>query len=270
MFAPAATKIKAATGKAYPFGISLRSMTTGFPTGAARDHFAKEVGIDPPAAKKSKAKKSKATPADLTEHIEPVSEFVRDTVLKLFCEAKPPVTIQGIQNCGGAPVRWKCGDVSYRCVRLEGRNPIDAPEPTQVVLLRVEGVLFPAIGSLGERKTHTVRGSVNSWIASGDVATADTILDVEGVTDLLAVVSAGLPPGSVAVTNTAGAKARGKLPRPWADGKRVIVAGDADEPGEDGKHRSAAAYHKAGAQRCSMHSCPTRSRKTTGTIFGTG
>ena len=79
------------------------------------------------------------------------------------------------------------------------------------------------------------------------MTTANTILDVEGVTDLLAVVSAGLPPGWVAVTNTAGAKARGKLPRPWADGKRVIVAGDADEPGEDGKHRAAAAYRRAGA-----------------------
>ena len=102
------------------------------------------------------------------------------------------------------------------------------------------------------------------------MAAADTILDLEGVTDLLAVVSAGLPPGTVAVTNTAGAKARGKLPRPWADGKRVIVAGDADEPGEDGKHRSAAAYRKAGASRYFMHSCPIRSRKTTGAIFGTG
>ena len=214
---------------------------------AARDHFAKEVGIDPPAAKKSKAKKSKATPADLTEHIEPVSEFVRDAVLKLFCEAKPPVTIQGIQNCGGAPVRWKCGDVSYRCVRLEGRNPIDAPEPSAVVLLRVEGVLFPAIGSLGERKTHTVGGSVNSWIVSGDVATAHTILDVEGITDLLAVVSAGLPPGWVAVTNTGGAGARGSLPRPWAKGKLVIVAGDADTPGVKGQRKARAAYRKARA-----------------------
>ena len=65
-------------------------------------------------------------------------------------------------------------------------------------------MLFPAIGSLGERKTHTVGGSVNSWIVSGDVATAHTILDVEGITDLLAVVSAGLPPGWVAVTNTGG------------------------------------------------------------------
>ena len=80
--------------------------------------------------------------------------------------------------------------------------PIDSPTITAVVLLRVEGTPFPAAGKIGERKTHTVKGSVNSWLTSGDVATAETILDAEGVTDLLAAVSAGLPPGWVAVSNT--------------------------------------------------------------------
>ena len=40
------------------------------------------------------------------------------------------------------------------------------------------------------------------------MATAETIIDAEGVTDWLAVASVGLPPGYAAVTNTAGAKAR--------------------------------------------------------------
>jgi hypothetical protein len=79
------------------------------------------------------------------------------------------------------------------------------------------------------------------------VATAETIIDAEGITDLLAVVSAGLPAGWVAVTSTAGAKARGALPRPWAKGKKIIVAGDADEPGQEGIKRSAAAYVQAQA-----------------------
>ena len=162
----------------------------------------------------------------------------------MYVKAKPPITPEGIRQCGGELVRW----YDHRCIRLDGRAAIDSPTITAVVLLRVEGTPFPAVGKIGERKTHTAKGSVNSWITSGDVTTAETILDVEGVTDLLAVVSAGLPPGWVAVTNTAGAKARGNLPRPWAKGKRAIVAGDADEPGEEGKHRSAAAYHKAGAR----------------------
>ena len=118
-------------------------------------------------------------------------------------------------------------------------------DPTAIVLCRVEGEAFPAVGKVGERKTHTTRGSVNSWLVSGDVTTATTILDVEGVTDLLAVADK-MPAGWVAVTNTAGAKARGKLLRPWASGKKILVAGDVDAPGLDGQHKSAAAYHKAG------------------------
>ena len=85
---------------------------------------------------------------------------------------------------------------------------------------------------------------------------AGTILDVEGVTDLLAAVSVGLPPGWVAVTNTAGAQSRGSLPREWARGKRTIVAGDADRPGVDGQHGAAAAYHQAGAAQILLVSLP--------------
>ncbi len=114
------------------------------------------------------------------------------------------------------------------------------------MLCRIDGEPFPAGHGLEEHKTHTVKGSVNSWLASGDVTTATTILDVEGVTDLLAAADK-MPPGWIAATNTAGAKARGKLPRQWAKGKRVIVAGDADEPGAEGQRRAALAYHTAGA-----------------------
>ena len=73
---------------------------------------------------------------------------------------------------------------------------------------------------------------------------------MEGVTDWLAVVSVGLPDGWAAVTNTAGAKARSKLARGWAAGKRIIVVGDADEPGQQGQRRSAAAYRRAVPPKC--------------------
>ena len=172
------------------------------------------------------------------------SPQIYETLAGMYSKAKPPITPEGIRQCGGKLVRW----YGNCCIQLDGRAAIDEPTTTAVVLLRVEGTPFPAVGKIGERKTHTVKGSVNSWITSGDLAAAETILDVEGVTDLLAVASAGLPPGWVAVTNTAGAKARGKLPRPWANGKTVIVAGDADDPGVEGQRRSAAAYHEAGAR----------------------
>ena len=130
------------------------------------------------------------------------------------------------------------------------------PDPYRRGPAPTRGKPFPAIGKLSKRKTHTTKGSVNSWLASGDVATAETIIDVEGITDLLAVVSAGLPAGWVAVTNTAGAKARGRLPRPWAKAKKIIVAGDADEPGQKGQRRSAAEYHQAIAEQVLLAQLP--------------
>ncbi len=190
--------------------------------------------------------KKAADVAALTKGIKAVDHApeIIEVFFAKYSQVKPPITPQGIRQCGGKLVRW----YGNRCIQLDGRAAIDEPTTTAVVLLRVDGKPFPAVGKIGERKTHTVRGSVNSWIASGDMTTAETVLDAEGVTDLLAVASAGLPPGWVAVTNTAGAKARGKLPRPWANGKTVIVAGDADDPGVEGQRRSAAAYHEAGAQ----------------------
>jgi len=211
------------------------------------DHLGMTNGNSKPHTANGSAKRESKKATDektLTKGMEDILERNHAALLEMYSKAKPPITPQGIRQCGGKVVRF----YDHRCIRLDGRAEIDDPTTTAVVLLRVEGTQFPAAGKIGERKTHTVKGSVNSWIVSGDVAAAEAILDVEGVTDLLAAASAGLPAGWVAVTNTAGAKARGKLPRLWAKGKRVIVAGDADKPGELGTHKCAAAYHQAGAK----------------------
>jgi hypothetical protein len=92
-------------------------------------------------------------------------------------------------------------------------------------------------------------------------------LELEGLTDQLAAVSKGLPTGWVAITSTSGAKARGNLPRPWAKGKRIVVVGDADEPGQDGKKQSAAAYHEAGAAEVLLGQLPYPITKDHGQDF---
>lgn len=159
-----------------------------------------------------------------------------------YAASKPPITVDGIRKCGGQVVNW----FSQFCVRFDGRANIGDEQPAAVVLLRADGKPFPATGQLQERKSHSLAGSVNSWITSGDVEAADVVLDVEGIPDLLAVASM-LPPGWVAVTNTGGAGTRGKLSRKWAKDKRVIVVGDADQPGQEGLRRAILAYSKAGA-----------------------
>jgi hypothetical protein len=216
--------------------------------------LADHLGISNGNGRATTKGKKAADEATLTKGIKPVDHKpeILNALLESYGKAKPPITAEGVGKCGGTPVDW-CG---HRCIRLNGREPIDSTTITAVALLRADGKPFPAHGKVAERKTHTTKGSVNSWLVSGDVAAAHTILDVEGITDLLAVVSAGLPDGWVAVTNTAGAKARGKLPRPWAKGKKSISAGDADEPGQDGRRRSAAAYHKAGAAEVLLGQLP--------------
>ncbi len=193
-----------------------------------------------------KAIEKSARLAENIAKLDSASPSVRDIRIQTYCRSKPPITPEGIRRCGGVPVRG----CSQHCIRLDGYTRIGDKEPSAVVLLRVDGRPFPPLGSLQERKTHTLGGSVNSWLTSGmseDIQQAHTIIDVEGVPDLLAAASM-LPPGWVAVTNMSGAKARGKLPRKWAEGKRVIVVGDADEPGQEGARRAVLAHQKAGVE----------------------
>jgi len=52
---------------------------------------------------------------------------------------------------------------------------------------RLDGQPFPAIGELGERKSHTVRGSRKDWpVGIHEAEQAESILLVEGLPDLLA------------------------------------------------------------------------------------
>ena len=238
-------------------GISTLQWVNGIDFKSAVKLVAGHLGIQngnghAPAMKPKGVKKNKL--AESATKIKATNAELWETLLREYAKAKPPITPKGVRQCGGTVATWgQC-----RCIRLNGRAPIDTTEPTAVILVRIEGQPFPAIGRLAERKTHTIGGSVNSWLCSGNVEElqqATTIIDVEGVTDMLAVAS-NLPPGCVAVTSTAGAKARGKLPREWATGKRVIVAGDADEPGQDGRARSAAAYHNAGAKEILLAQLP--------------
>ena len=162
-------------------GISALQWLTGRPFKEMCAMLADHLGLlNGNGRARGKAKKA-ADEATLSKGIEPIkTQQVHETLLSQYCKAKPPITPEAVKQCGGSLVRW----YDYRCIRLDGRAPIDSPTPTAVVLLRVEGEPFPAFGKLSERKTHTTKGSVNSWLASGDVATAETVIDVEGITDL--------------------------------------------------------------------------------------
>ena len=236
-------------------GISTLQWAAGIDFKAAVKMLADHLGI------KGNGHANSKTPAGkkyLLKQVETINldETTKRNLLQQYCDAKPPITIDGIHECGGKLVRWN----RIRCIASPGYTTAgDKGNLSAIVLCRVDGKPFPPTKKLGERKTHTVGGSVNSWLCSGtaeQVVRAETIIDVEGLTDLLAAVSAGIPSGWVAVTNTAGAKARGKLSCEWAKGKRIIVPGDADEPGQEGQRRAAAAYVQAEAAEVLLAQLP--------------
>ncbi len=169
-----------------------------------------------------------------------------------FCAAKPPITPEGIRRCGGTIFVWTDPHpdyTKYRCIVFKSYRQIGDQEPAGAVIVRTSGKPFPPAGKREECKSYNLGGSENSWLSTGtpeEIERADVILDVEGISDFLAVAS-HLPLGWVVVTNSCGAGSRGTLPRPWSKGKRVIVSGDADKPGQEGQQRSIVAYQKAGA-----------------------
>ncbi len=200
---------------------------------------------------------------DLFRNIRRVPEEQHDACLLRYSQAKPPITVAGLNQCRGRPASWN--DLS--CIAFTGSDSPGAERAAAVVLVRDDGSLFPATGKLLERKTHSTGGSHNSWLCSGtaeELHSAAKIIDVEGVPDWLAVASVGLPPGCVVVTNTAGCGCRGKLSRPWAKGKQVITIGDCDAPGEEGVQAAAVAYFKAGAAEVLIGKLPYPTEPTKG------
>lgn len=90
-------------------------------------------------------------------------------------------------------------------------------------------------------KTKCCDGTESGLVYPSGWEKADVIWKVEGVTDMLAMNSA-LPPGQVAITNSNGAK---ETPRQWIRdllaGKKIVVIGDADQPGIIGAEKWAKA-----------------------------
>ena len=177
-----------------------------------------------------------------------------DNLLNIWCGKKPPITLEAVKAYGGRFCRWPAkSPAPHSCVAFVGRDTKDDDDdPRAILLYRNTGEHFPVVGRLGDRKTHLVRGSRESWIYPGTTAelqAATTVVKCEGPTDCLALFAMGLPDGWVAITNACGAKSSSakKLDYSWAEGKTIVGVGDCDAPGRDGIKQFARAFAKAGA-----------------------
>ena len=107
-------------------------------------------------------------------------------------------------------------------------------EPVGWLTLPADGGTFPTKG--GGAKSALLKGSSDGWVftcTAAEFYEAETVVRVEGIGCALALAP-HLPVGTVVVSNICGAKSARNLPVGLFKGKRVIVVGDADEPGRAG------------------------------------
>lgn len=222
------------------------------------------LGIEP-AIQNSKANGKHAANgkanADPAQHLQfkPWNELQA----ALWCLKKPPIIPAAILACGGQLARYRD---KYTVVALPiWGEKLTAGGPVGWTLYNVTGSKLPSYSwnkktgkwDVAEEKVLTTYGSKSGLIGPVDQLTSPSTTHVwklEGPPDLLAFYSlAGIPPGVVAVTNSAGA---GEKPQTWIvemlAGKTVYVLHDADDPGQSGAlgKTDARGTHRPGWLEC--------------------
>lgn len=169
--------------------------------------------------------------------------------LRGWCErwaaTKPPVVADSVLDSEVQIGNWPANRDGQVCLGFWGYSGGSA---VSLLLYRADGEEFPAFGKLSKRKTHLVGGSKASWIqvgGRGRTSRAKVIWRVEGLPDGLALLPL-LPADHAIVTPATGCNWNKLHPdkNPPLDlfADRVVIAiGDADEPGQRGVLRFAAA-----------------------------
>jgi hypothetical protein len=162
---------------------------------------AEYLGIAPSTNSHAKSNGNCSKGESLTDRVEwsTAGDSHLEPLVPKWCTTKPPIKPEAVKAIGGKFCRWPKGPSAHRCLALAGRK-INGDEAEQAALLlyNLDASEFPAFGSLSARKTHLVGGSKEAWIWAGTVDTlraAETIVKAEGPSDLLALMSIGLPAG---------------------------------------------------------------------------
>ncbi len=173
---------------------------------------------------------------------------------------KPPITETAAARYGARTALWPARAPEQHqqpVIAFPGRHADG--QLAAILLYHTDGSVFPAFGTLAERKLHTVRGSSESIVWPGtpsDLAAAPVLVHCEGLPDMLAAASALDPAdGMMPISNVCGANST-SLDYSIARGKQVFVCGDADRPGQAGAAKKAAGYVAAGATEVRLVTLP--------------
>jgi hypothetical protein len=204
----------------------------------ARAHYAAKTGIVIPVIGGSVPKRG------LLEKVERVADGISNEIIECWSQSKPPITPAVAKRARAVVCRWPAGirgDRQFRCIGFLAYRDANFSKPCALILYRADGKPFPPTQKLGTRKTHLVGGSRDGWLIVGGKAILDSatlVWKVEGIGDALALAQV-LPDGHAVVTNVCGATGAANLPCEMFAGKRVLVIGDADRPGQEGAIRFA-------------------------------
>lgn len=229
-------------------GFAALGWLTGDDFGKVLESVAKHLNIKP-------EKKKKANPA---EHLEWL--LWNDTTVGLWCDSKQPITPDAIKRVGGKLAKYR-GEYTVIAIPVWGPS-FDAEEPRGWALYRADGGMLPRYVKKGEPpefvKIKLTAGSdqgvigdpkacsalavkpdtsatIDPSVATSAVTDADIWWKVEGVSDLLTVLSQPFPPGHHFLTTANGAM---EQPLDWIvemlAGKHCYVLHDCDLPGQRG------------------------------------
>ena len=209
--------------------------------------------IDWKAARKHYAGKANVTLARgrsvKNPNQEIVPQFWNETLAAIWCQTKPPVTVESLRAAGGILARYPAKHQTHPVIAVPVFGPqLVEADPIGWVVWHAGGRPLPVWGKGGEVvrtvKMKTVAGSQSGLMGRHALAvlavdpTPKTIWKVEGPTDLMAAWSI-IPPEKrstdLVVCNSGGANEniRPEICEIFT-GHRVFVLHDADRPGEAG------------------------------------
>lgn len=178
------------------------------------------------------------------------------TVVEAWAKTKPGVDPEAVLQSSPMVGYWpKSGKGRQRVIGFTGYGFADGvSHPVALHIYRADGQQFPKIGYVVERKNHNVGGSKNGWLIVGGMQrfeAADVIWKVEGLTDAFALLHL-LPLHHSVISMTNGAAWRAgsdRMPSLFVvKGRRVVVMGDADVPGQAGADLFAADAARVAAE----------------------
>ncbi|APZ94614.1 Zinc-binding domain of primase-helicase [Fuerstiella marisgermanici] len=207
-----------------------------FPTAlAAVDKWLNDGGAAVPAVQAAKQEDARS-PFERWQQQDATPDELR-TAVDEWAKKKPGVDATAVIDSDPMLGFWPKGQYGQPVLGFVGYR---GKEKAALHIYRLDGTPFPAYRDVQERKSHNVGGSKAGWIFVGGrkrFKRADVVWRVEGLTDGFALLPL-LPANHAIVTNTTGcawsASSDRMPPLSMFKGKDVIVAGDADKPGQKG------------------------------------